>query len=289
MDSMRTVVVTGGTSGLGRATAHVLARQSGWRLVLAVRDVQRGAELARQLGPDTGVVELDLASLESVRTAAKRLTDEHAPIAALVLNAGLQVPRADRVSADGYELTFAVNHLGHFLLSELVRPALTPDARIAVVASGTHWGTLRKSGPFPAPRWADPHELARPGPGSGRVAYSTSKLANVYFGYEAARRYPGTPTNVYDPGLMPSTGLAGAYPAPARRVYSALAPLLTRLPGAATPEQSGAQLAQLVVGPQGARTGRYIALGKDAPSSPASYDADRARELWEASEQLVAR
>ena len=288
MESVRTAVVTGATSGLGRATAAVLAATPGWRLVLAVRDVRRGAELAEQLGEGTGVVPLDLASLASVQVAAATLAGGHAPISALVLNAGLQVPRADRTSQDGYELTFAVNHLGHFLLTELLRPALAPDARIAVVSSGTHWGTFAKSGPFPAPRWKDPRELARPSRGSGRVAYSTSKLANVYFAYEAARRYPDMAVNAFDPGLKPATELARAYPALVRAVNRALAPLVARLPFAASPHDSAAQLARLVTDPAlAAVTGRYFDRGQDVPSSPESYDRERAGQLWEVSSQLA--
>ncbi len=287
MDLVRTVVVTGATSGLGRATAALLAATPGRRVVLAVRDADRGAAVARELGPATSVVGLDLASLASVRAAADEIARDCAPVDALVLNAGVQTTRADRVSADGHELTFAVNHLAHFLLTERLRPALAPDARIVVVSSGTHWGTLRKSGPFPAPRWQDPHLLARPRAGSGQRAYATSKLANVYFAYEAARRYPGVAVAVFDPGLMPATGLARSYPAPARAAYTALAPLLTRLlPFAQDPGTAAEQLAALVTGPAG--TSGYVEQGRPAPSSPESYDLDRARELWEVSADLVA-
>ena len=286
---MRTAVITGATSGLGRATAELIARTPGWRVVLAVRDPRRGAELAGRLGAHTGVVTLDLASLASVRSAAGQLVAERTPISALVLNAGLQLLRTDRSSADGYEMTFAVNHLGHFALASLLRPHLATGARIAVVSSGTHWGTLAKSGPFPAPRWADPHELARPRPGSGLRAYATSKLANLYFTYEAARRWPDVAVDAYDPGLMPATGLGRAHAAPVRAAYGALAPLLTRLPFAQRPEEGGAQLARVVTEPAVVgRTGRYLELGRPAQSSPESYDVDRADRLWRVSEALSA-
>ena len=288
MESMHTAVVTGATSGLGRATAQAIAAVPGWRVVLAVRDEERGRELARQLGPGTAVVGVDLASLASVRAAADLIGREHAPVDALVLNAGVQTTRADRVSADGHELTFAVNHLAHFLLTERLAPRLTPGARLVVISSGTHWGRLSKSGPFPAPRWTDPVRLAAPRDESGQRAYATSKLANVYFGYEAARRHPGLRVTVVDPGLMPATGLARDYPAPARALYGALTPLLARLPFAQDPQRAAAQVAALATAPPDRPAARYVALGREAPSSPESYDADRARELWEASERLVA-
>ncbi len=285
MDRTRTALVTGATSGLGRHTARLLAATPGWRVLLGARDVDAGRRSAAGLGPSTAVVPLDLADLGSVRAAAATAA-EHAPLDALLLVAGLQQTRADRASADGFELTFAVNHLGHFLLTRELLPHLAPGARVVVVSSGTHFGTLRQSGPFPAPRWADPRELARPRAGSGARAYATSKLANVYFGRELARRHPQLSVAVFDPGLMPVTGLARAYPAPARALYAALAPLLTRLPFAQDPARAAAQLAALVTGPAG-RSGRYVERGTEAPSSPESTDPGRARELWEVSAELV--
>jgi len=283
MDRARTALVTGATSGLGRATAGLLAATPGWRVLLGARDADAGNRLAGELGAD--VVPMDLASLGSVREAAT-VAAAHGPLDALLLVAGLQVTRADRTSAEGHELTFAVNHLGHYLLTRELLPILVPGARVVVVSSGTHFGTLRQSGPFPGPRWADPRELARPRPESGQRAYATSKLANVYFGRELARRCPQLSVAVFDPGLMPATGLARSYPAPARALYTALAPLLTRLPFAQTAERAAAQLAALATGPAG-RSGRYVERGIEAPSSPESTDPDRARELWEISAELV--
>ncbi len=285
MDGIRTALVTGGTSGLGRAAAGLVASTPGWSVLLAARDAGRGAQVAAELGPATGVVELDLAALDAVRSAAARIA-ARGPLDALVLNAGVQLPRADRVSADGYELTFAVNHLAHFLLTVELLPHLTPGGRVVVVSSGTHWGTWRKSGPFPAPRWADPRVLARPRRESGRRAYATSKLANVLFGTELARRHPEVDVAVADPGLVPGTGLHRGYAAPARAVYGGLAPLLVRLPFASGVEQAGDRLAGVVTGPPG-RSGRYLERGVEAPSSPGSRDPGRARELWEASLELA--
>ncbi len=290
MDTIRTALVTGATSGLGRATAGLLAATPGWRVLLGVRDAARGRAVAAELGPDTGVVDLDLASLASVRAAAAQVaaqvTAGSRPVDVLVLNAGLQVPRADRASADGHELTFAVNHLGNYLLTRLLLPHLAPGGRVVVVGSGTHFGTLRKSGPFPRPRWDTPRALATPRDESGQQAYATSKLANVYFARELARRCPGIDVAVFDPGLLPATGLARAYPAPVRAAYRALTPLLERLPGAQTPERAAAQLAALVTGPDGT-SGRYVERGTEAPSSPESLDPGRARELWDVSAELV--
>ncbi|MGY1779572.1 SDR family NAD(P)-dependent oxidoreductase [Geodermatophilus sp. SYSU D01036] len=285
MSDIRTALVTGATSGIGRAAAGHLAATGEWRLLLGARDAGRGAAVAAELGPPAEVVDLDLASLAAVRAAATRVAAGE-PLDALVLNAGVQVPVADRASADGHELTFAVNHLAHFALTVALLPHLAPGARVVVVSSGTHWGTWRKSGPFPAPRWADPRTLARPRRESGQRAYATSKLANVLFGAELARRHPELDVAVYDPGLVPGTGLHHRYPAPARALYTGLAPLLARLPFASGVDEAAARLAAAVTGPPGT-SGRYLERGVEAPSSPDSRDPARARELWEASLELT--
>jgi protochlorophyllide reductase len=287
---MRTAVVTGATQGLGRHAAASIAATPGWRVVLAVRDVVRGAAVAAELGPGTDVVALDLADLASVRAAAREIADRHASLDALVLNAGIQVARTGPRTQDGFELTFGVNHLGHVLLAGLLRPGLAPAARIAVVSSGTHFGTVRKSGPYPAPRWRDPRELARPADGaSGQVAYATSKLANVLFAREAARRWAPVAVNAYDPGLMPGTGLARDYPPAVRGLYARLEPLLVRLlPGATRPERSGPELARLVTDPAyDGLTGAYVEIDHVTEPSPAAQDEARAAELWRVSEELV--
>ncbi len=286
---MHTAVVTGATQGLGRHAAAAIAATPGWQVVLAVRDTARGEQVARELGGQTAVVELDLASLASVRAAAAALAERHAPLDGLVLNAGIQVTRTGPATEDGFELTFGVNHLGHALLAALLRPSLAPAARIAVVSSGTHFGTLRKAGPYPAPRWRDPREIARDRGGSGQVAYATSKLANVLFVREAARRFAPVAVNAYDPGLMPATGLARNYPPAVRALYARLEPLLVRVvPGATRPERSGPELARLVTDPAYAGlTGAYVEIDHVIEPSPAAQDDARAAELWRATEELV--
>src|SRR6185437_1086111 len=142
-------------------------------------------------------------------------------------NAGVQVVDGVRRSADGYELTFATNHLGHFLLVQLVLEHMAEPGRIVFVSSGTHYGLPRSIG-FPGPRWQDPEVLADadaaagdPSPRAGRVRYSTSKLANIYCVYELARRLAGrnVTVNAFDPGLMPQTGLDRDYPPRVQRLY----------------------------------------------------------------------
>ena len=277
-DSTRVAVITGTTSGLGRRAAEVVAATPGWQVVHAVRQPSRlpaGAEHVR----------VELASLDSVRRAAAELTGRHGRIDALVLNAGLQHRAGDLTSEDGHELTFAVNVLSQLLLASLLRPALAADARVVTLSSGTHRGPLR-SGGFPAPRWGSLAELLTPGRTSGLVAYSTSKLGMAYVAYEAAVRWPGLRVNAYDPGLVPSTGLARHLPAAASGALRRSEGVLARVaPFAHTADESGAALAALATGAE--FTGRYVEVGRVVASSPESYDPHRARHLWDESAALL--
>jgi NAD(P)-dependent dehydrogenase (short-subunit alcohol dehydrogenase family) len=199
-----------------------------------------------------------------------------------------------RTTRDGFELTFGVNHLAHFLLVELLRPRLEAPARIVMISSGTHFGTLRQSLGY-RPDWRSPDELARPAAGprpaaSGRTAYATSKLATIHHVHELARRLPpGITANAFDPGLMPGTGLARDFPAPVRAVWDRLLPrLVPLLPFAATPQESGEALAALAADPAwDGVSGAYVEGRRAIRSSPASYDAAREAELWARSEVLT--
>ncbi len=288
-----TAIVTGANAGLGLETARALLAR-GWHVVLACRDPARGRRAVADLGGGE-VVPLDLASLEDVRAFPARLeAAAPPPLRAVVANAGIQATDDGRRTEDGFELTFGVNHLGHFLLVELLRPLLTPPARIVMVSSGTHFGTVRQSLGY-RPRWRAPDELARPSadprPGaSGRTAYATSKLATIHHVHELARRLPaGVTANAFDPGLMPGTGLARDFPAPVRAVWDRVLPrLVPLLPFAATPRDSGQALAALAAGPEWEGvSGAYVEGRRAIRSSPASYDAAREAELWACSEVLV--
>jgi NAD(P)-dependent dehydrogenase (short-subunit alcohol dehydrogenase family) len=305
-----TALVTGGNSGIGFECARELAR-AGWHVVIASRDRAASAEARRRIAAESGdaaveALVLDLGSLASVRAFAADVARRDWRLRALVLNAGLQVTQGLRQSADGYELTFAVNHLGHFLLANLLLAKLAANApaRIVVVASGVHDPKLRTG--MPKPQIADLATLAAtggptPGTFDGRLAYVNSKLCNLWFTYELVRRLeaaglsrPDRPLTVngFDPGLVPGSGLARDYPAPLRFVWNRILPALARvvtlvLPTVNPAPKSGRALAGLVLSPALATvTGKYFpshARWHEAASSDASYDVARARALWEAS------
>jgi len=316
--SPQTVVITGGNSGLGYACARALLLASPpWHVVIACRDLGRAGaavETLRQAAAPGAKVEataLDLASLASVREFCAELermlrAGELPPLHGLVCNAAMQGAKVFTV--DHLEATFGVNHLGHYLLVNLLLPSLAKPARIAVVASGVHDPAQLEAVPsagVPPPAWNTTAALAKGelGPAAtkddasadrGR-RYSTSKLANVYFTYGLAPRLPeGITVNAFDPGLMPGTGLAREYSAPLRWIWSFVMPKVLPLmrllisKNIHTPEASGNALARLITDPAlASANGKYFEGMQEIRSSVDSYDASRAAELWESSATLT--
>jgi len=302
-------LLTGGNSGIGFEAARGLA-SAGWRVVIASRNREASAEAVRRLERESGAgcaeeLGVDLSSPASVRALGKEIDSRGLSLGALVCNAGLQVSRLQR-TAEGHELTFAANHLGHFLLVNLLleRLAACAPARVVVVASGVHDPKLRTG--MPKAAVGDLETLAatggpRAGAFDGRLAYVNSKLCNLWFAYELDRRLsvlasrsgaPRITVNGWEPGLVPASGLAREYPAAARWVWNWVLPGVTRalhpfLPGLSTLALSGPALARMVLDPAlDGVSGKYFpstARWREAPSSDFSYDRERARELWEAS------
>jgi NAD(P)-dependent dehydrogenase (short-subunit alcohol dehydrogenase family) len=305
-------LLTGGNSGIGRVAAHALAR-AGWRVAIASRNRAASAEAVRSIERQSGAgaaeaLGVDLASPASVRALAKEVAERGLAPRALVLNAGLQLNRGPVRSEEGYELTFAANHLGHFLLANLLVERLAPGARIVVVSSGVHDPAQRTGMPKAAIRDLDVL-AATGGPErdryDGRLAYVNSKLCNLWFAYELDRRLSvwcastgraRITVNGWEPGLVPASGLARDYPGAARFVWNWILPGLARavhpfLPGFSTLSLSGNDLARMVLDPSLAGvTGKYFpstARWREARSSVDSYDAERAAELWRASVRMT--
>jgi NAD(P)-dependent dehydrogenase (short-subunit alcohol dehydrogenase family) len=307
-----TVVVTGGNSGIGFWCARAIAATGAdWHVVVASRPGSKtDAAIAklREVGGDrVHAIPLDLRSLASVRGFARDLAGRGLPpLAAVVCNAGVQAVSGVTQTDDGFEETFGVNHLGHFLLANLLLRQLEPPARVVFVASGTHDPAQRTG--IPVPRYTNARELARPTPSTegertaGLRRYSTSKLCNVLCTYELARRLdaegvstPERPitVNAYDPGAVPGTGLTRDWNPLVKRAIDAIGPLLLPLAGALgvhanSVERAGAALARLVLDPALERvTGKYFAGEKETRSSEESYDPGKAKELFDASAALV--
>lgn len=301
-----TVVLTGGTRGIGRMAAEALLRRDDTtHLVVPVRDPS-STDLATELSAATGndhvfARRCDLADLTSVRAfaddVARRLdTGELPPLRGIACNAGVLTTSATRATTDGFELTFGVNVLSHQLLLRSLTDRLAAPADVVLVSSGTHFGTFRHDyGSMPPPLWRDVAQLATPGTAprassiyAGRQAYVTTKLALVYLVHEWARRLPdGVRAVGYDPGLVTGTDFARDFGRIGRWAYRVLLRPLSVLPLATTPRQAGERLAELVTGELPAASGGYVELAKPAPSSPGSYDEDREHDLWAVTERLL--
>lgn len=290
--SDRTVVITGGTSGLGRECARELAADPRWTVVVTGRDGDRARAEADGIG-GRGIA-LDLGALTSVAHFADEFRRAGLPpLHALVCNAGLQFTRRS-YTEDGVEATFGVNHLGHLALVRALLDDLIAPARIVFVTSGTHDPDQFTGMPHPLDtnvrELAYPPEPTESAQRDGRRRYSTSKLANLQTSYELARQLAarGITVNAFDPGLMPGTGLARDAGPAAQLLWRTIARGLVLLPGVNTPHRSGADMARLVTDPSLAEvTGQYFVGRSTRPSSKASYDLDAQRALYADSLELL--
>jgi NAD(P)-dependent dehydrogenase (short-subunit alcohol dehydrogenase family) len=302
---MNTAIITGGNRGLGYECARSLAKMNNWRVIIACRDPQNAEVEIEALRRRTGnqkieAMQFDLASLESVNSFASKVqTSDLPPIKALICNAGIQVVSGTQYTHNGFEMTFGVNHLGHYLLVNRLLDSMDPAGRILFVSSGTH-DPATKSG-MPEPEYTNARILAFPlqpekeNPGAtGRRRYTTSKLASVFLTYELARRLKdkgldSITVNSFDPGMMPGTGLARDYNPIARFGWKFVLPILTLvLPGVNRVEVSGADLVYLAAAPElSGISGKYFVGRKMTASSKESYNCEKAFELWETSAELV--
>jgi NAD(P)-dependent dehydrogenase (short-subunit alcohol dehydrogenase family) len=284
MSAPRTILLTGGTSGLGLRAVQALAARPGAAVVATGRTVADAP-------PVRGVrwTALDLADRPSIR---RLVATVDAPLQALVCNAGSQFT-GPRQTADGWEATFAVNHLGHveLICGLLAAGRLAAGSRIVVVASGTHDPAIRTG--MPDPRLTTAAAAAadlEPGVTAARRRYTTSKLANVMTALLLARRLAarGITVSAFDPGLMPGTGLARDASRVAQLLFRTAGQALRVLPGVTTAAASGAVLAELADGPGWAdRSGVYVSLDRERPASVQARDEAAQEQLWAGSLELL--
>lgn len=274
----RTVLVTGGNSGIGAAAAAALAER-GAHVVITARDVDRGREAAAGMPGSVEVMPLDLASLQAVRGFAARFLASHDDLCVLVNNAGLFTGRR-KVSEDGYEMMFAVNHLGHFLLTNLLLERLAasaPSRVITVASSGHHMAGDGLALDDPAAE----HRSFR-----ATKEYGRSKLANVLFTRELARRTSESGIQVF--AVHPGTVRTRI----AQDGDSLFAGWYWKLRGRwmLTPEQGADTIVWLATEPDPAGvSGDYLTNRKPGKLSRHAADEGLAAALWARSEELVDR
>jgi len=277
----RTVVITGGNSGIGKATAEALAGL-GARVVITARQPARGeaavSDIRRASGNDAvECVDLDLSRLSSVRSCAAELLDRLDRIDVLDLNAGGVLARRIETE-DGFETQFQANHLGHFLLCQLLLDRLraSAPARVIVVSS---WGHTQAKGglDFDDLQW-------RARPYRGSFVYSATKLMNLYFTFELARRLEGSgvTANALHPGFVAS-GFAMHGDTRALRLG-----IMVSRPFARSPRRGAATAIWLAASDEVAGvTGRYFVDCRPKEPSADATDAAAAARLWETSEELA--
>ena len=279
----KVVVITGGNTGIGKEAAVGLA-SLGAQVVITSRNEERGRaarqEIAERSGNDSvDVMPLDLASFRSIRSFAADALDRFDHLDVLVNNAGLILHRRAETQ-EGFEETFGVNHLGHFLLTDLLLERLraSAPARVVVVSSDAHKG---------ARQGLDFDDLQAEHKYKWMDAYNKSKLANIYFTRELARRLDGTgvTVNALHPGFVRSEfgrggDLGGIYGWGIKYLAS---------PFAISPEKGARTTIYLASSPDvGGVSGGYFFKSKLSTPSAVAQDDDAASRLWDASEKLVA-
>ncbi|MFN8442193.1 MAG: SDR family NAD(P)-dependent oxidoreductase [Caldilineaceae bacterium] len=286
--STRYAIVTGGNRGIGYETAKALAAQN-VHVVIAARNLERGEASAAAIrnsvvNAQVEVMQIDLASPTSVRQFVEQYKARKLPLHILINNAGyIGLDKQLHFTPDGFELEFGTNHLGHFLLTNLLLPVLqaSTPARVITVSSIRHMpGKGGKGAKFDfdnlkGEKWYDP-----------RIFYNNTKLANVWFAYELQRQVAGTGITsiAVCPGFVPET-FGVTKTGFARWFYSKA---LMLIPSARTADVSGKELAALALNPEFANSGgKFFANGKEIRSSDESYDETKAKRLWKLSEQLT--
>ena len=273
----KAVLITGGTSGIGKAAATALAGM-GANVIITGRNEERGNRALQEIREESGnerveVMLADLAVQAEVRRLAEEFKERHDRLDVLVNNAGLVLSERTE-TPDGLEMQLATNHLAPFLLTNLLLDLLKKSApsRIITVSSDAHrWGKI------------DLNDLQSKKRYRAFPVYGTTKLANIMFTYELAERLErtGVTANCMHPGGV-STNFAVGSRSPVALLFRAFKPFMR------SPKQGADTLVYLAASPEAeGMTGKYLADRKVKAPSDAAYDQTTRKRLWEASEELT--
>lgn len=314
-DQKSTVVITGASSGVGLYTAKALYAR-GWHVVMACRDIPKSEKAAQSVGmiPDTyTIMHLDLSSLESVREFVKNFRESGKSLDALVCNAAIYMPllKEPLRSRDGYELTVATNHLGHFLLCNLMLEDLkhsqSSDPRLIILGTVTH-NPDELGGKIPprpdlgnfegfAAGFKAPISMINGKKFEPVKAYKDSKVCNVLTMRELHRRYhesTGITFSSLYPGCVAETPLFRNHYPLFQKLFPKFQKYITG--GYVSMELSGQRVAEVVADPEYKQSGAYFSWGnrqkKDGKSfvqkvSPQARDDEKGEKMWELSAKLV--
>jgi NAD(P)-dependent dehydrogenase (short-subunit alcohol dehydrogenase family) len=301
---MRTVVITGANVGIGLATAKFLAAIAEWHVVLACRSESK-ARLAirdiKQKHPDSHIsfAPLDLFLLSSVRRLPAILASMQIPsIGALVLNAGGINMKAKSLefTEDGFERTFQLNFLGHFLLANLLIQQMNAPARIVFVSSDLHDPAATKMGKVMPPRYGPVEDLARATGSAAKLQpmarYGTAKMYAMMAAYELDRRLRklgrSVTVNSWSPGVVPTTQAGRDMNPIMKKIMTSRWFVNFMGSHLATEDEAAQALGGLVTDTKySSVTGKYFDGLKEIPSSVESRDEAKARTVWERSTRLA--
>lgn len=310
-----TAVITGASSGVGLYATQALVKK-GWHVVMACRDVRKAGEAAQTLGipqDSYSIMQIDLGNLESVRRFSREFTASGRLLGALLCNAAVYMPllKEPLRSPEGYELTMTTNHLGHFLLCNLMLEDLKKspltDKRLVILGTVTHNPDEPGGKVYPRPDlgnfegfeagFKEPISMADGKKFEPVKAYKDSKVCNVLTMLELHRRYHDatgiTFTSLY-PGCVADTPLFRNH----YRLFQKLFPLFQKYitKGYVSQELAGERVASVIADPQFKQSGAYWSWGNRNSQerqafvqtvSPQARDDERARRMWETSANLV--
>jgi protochlorophyllide reductase len=317
--SLSTAIITGASSGVGLYGAKALLDRGNWHVVLACRNLEKTQEVAKSLNfPNDrySIIQLDLASLASVRKFVSDFRAMGRSLEALVCNAAVYLPlqKTPLRSADGYELSVATNHLGHFLLCQLLLDDLVKSPRIdkRLIILGTVTANSKELGgkiPIPAPPdlgnlegfergFKEPITMINAKVFKSGKAYKDSKLCNMLTTRELHRRYhltTGITFNSFYPGCVADTPLFRNHYPLFRTIFPWFQKNVTG--GYVSQELAGERLAMVVADPEFRQSGVHWSWGNRQAEGRKAFvqelsaegsDAEKALRLWDLSEKLVA-
>jgi len=291
MNNKKTIIITGANSGLGLSCARMIAGTSPeYQVILACRNKAKAERAKQDIIESCGnsnihVLELDVSSIASVRNFVKRYKElQFPPLYGLICNAGISGMNTETTS-DGYDSVFATNHLGHFLLVNLLLSSMQSTGRIIMISSDMHCPPGKEL------TWPGALALAHPDnklKKNHMLRYSFSKLCNLYFTYELSRRLSDINSkiviNAFNPGLMTETNFTGKHP---RFLTFVVKKIFADRVGSL--EKSAKGLADLLTEPiYGEKTGKYFDRGTvESKSSSLSYNLENALDLWNKSVEFT--
>ena len=302
---MKAVVITGANVGIGFATANFVAALPHWHVVLACRNeskakVATAAIRKAHSGAQVSFAHLDLFSLASVRRFPAALAEMSLPpLDGLILNAGGINMKAKSLefTEDGFERTFQLNFIGHFLLANLLVSHMSSDGRIIFVSSDLHDPAATRMGKVMPPRYGAVEDLAR---GIGTAAnlkpmarYGTAKMYAMMAAYELDRRLQAAQkeitVNSWSPGVVPTTQAGRDMNPVVKRIMTSNWFVSFMGSHLSTEEEAGRALGELLISPKYSGVhGKYFDGFKEIPSSVESTDDQKARAVWVQSAKLVA-